>query len=84
MSGTLRESEAQPEGVRAVSLSPVVRSSCPIGGVPLRGRQRACSGKCRAALSRQRRGDDLALVEESLTRALTRVRALRGASKDCA
>jgi predicted nucleic acid-binding Zn ribbon protein len=57
---------------------------CPVCGVPLTGRQQACSAKCRAAKSRQARGDALAVVEEQLTRALARVRVLRGAAKDCA
>jgi ribosomal protein L24E len=37
-----------------------------------------CSAKCRKLAWQRRRGDDLAVVEEQLTRALTRVRALRG------
>ena len=45
---------------------------------PKNSRGRFCSGKCRkAAWSRQRK-DDLVLVEEQLTRALTRLQALRG------
>lgn len=55
---------------------------CPICGTPLTGRQAACSAKCRAAKSRQRRGDELALVEETLTRALVRIRRLRVGGKD--
>ena len=43
-----------PQSARALSLPPVVRS-CPICGTPLTGRQKACSGKCRAALSRRKR-----------------------------
>jgi hypothetical protein len=41
-------------------------------------RTSASSDECRAAQRRRKRGDDLALVEESLTRALTRIQALRG------
>ena len=38
----------------------------------------ACSDRCRAALSRRNRGNELASLEEQPIRALTRVRALRG------
>ena len=55
---------------------------CPVCGTPLTGRQQACSAKCRAAKSRRNRGDELALLEENLTRALVRVRRLRVGGKD--
>jgi predicted nucleic acid-binding Zn ribbon protein len=42
------------ETARALSPAPVVRS-CPACGAELTGRQKCCSGKCRAALSRRRR-----------------------------
>jgi len=54
----------------------VVASSgtCPICGTPLTGRQKACSGKCRAALSRRRKAEGQAhrdrRVRELLERAL--------------
>lgn len=52
---------------------------CSVCGGAMPGRRTsACSDKFRAAKRRWKRGDDLALVEESLTRAVTRVRALRG------
>lgn len=54
---------------------------CPICGKPLTGRQRtACSDRHRAALSRRKWKEDLAMVEEQLARALTRVRTLRGST----
>ncbi|MBI4560549.1 MAG: DUF2116 family Zn-ribbon domain-containing protein [Candidatus Rokubacteria bacterium] len=34
--------------------------ACPVCGKPLTGRQQACSGKCRAILSRQQRAEKLA------------------------
>jgi len=40
-------------------------------------RGRFCSGKCRAAAWQRKRSEDLALVEEDLTRTLARVRGLR-------
>ena len=43
-------------------------------------RRRFCSTKCRAAAWQVNRADDLAVVEDQLARALTRVRALRGAA----
>ncbi len=42
-------------------------------------RRRFCSAKCRAAAWQQQRGDELARVEETLLRALARLRALRRA-----
>jgi predicted nucleic acid-binding Zn ribbon protein len=50
--------EVPPEAARALVGAPVGESrGCPAAGcgAPLVGRQRACSGKCRAALSRARR-----------------------------
>lgn len=41
--------KVSPEAARAL-----VVGSCPACGERLSGRQRACSGKCRAVLSRQR------------------------------
>jgi predicted nucleic acid-binding Zn ribbon protein len=35
---------------------------CPGCGQPLSGRQQACSGKCRAKLSRDRRRDELRVL----------------------
>jgi hypothetical protein len=43
-------------------------------------RRQFCSAKCRAAAWQLKRSDELAMVEEQLARALTRVRALRGAA----
>ena len=40
-------------------------------------RRQFCTAKCRKAAGQRKRQDDLALVEEQLTRALTRMRALR-------
>ena len=47
-------------------------------------RRRYCSAKCRAAAWQRARGAELALVEENLTRALTRVRRLRVGGKNSA
>ena len=46
-----------PRSARALPGAPVVSSPgvCPGCGKALTGRQKCCSGKCRAALSRQRR-----------------------------
>jgi hypothetical protein len=41
-------------------------------------RGRFCSAKCRKAAWQASRKRELTLVEEQLTRALTRIRALRG------
>jgi len=41
-------------------------------------RRQFCSDKCRMAAWSRKRNDHLALVEEQLTRALMRVRALQG------
>ena len=40
--------------------------ACPGCGRPLTGRQGACSGKCRAALSRRRKARELRLVLEEV------------------
>ena len=45
---------------------------------PKNSRGRFCSAKCRKAAWQRKRVDDLAMVEDQLTRALTRVQALRG------
>jgi hypothetical protein len=45
---------------------------------PKNQRRRFCSNRYRSAAWQSKRKDALALVEEQLTRALTRVRALRG------
>jgi predicted nucleic acid-binding Zn ribbon protein len=73
-----KESERAAVAARGAA---VVASSrpCPVCGEPMTGRRTsACSDKCRAAKSRRRRGADLALVEDALTRVLMRVRTLRG------
>ncbi len=41
-------------------------------------RRRFCDAKCRKAAWQRKRETDLAAVEEQLSRALSRVRALRG------
>jgi predicted nucleic acid-binding Zn ribbon protein len=48
-----------PDSVRAPASGGVVASRrCPIcGQTPLTGRQEVCSGRCRAARSRQRKAD---------------------------
>jgi predicted nucleic acid-binding Zn ribbon protein len=80
----MRASSVDSEAERAAPSAPgtdVVGSArrCPVCGQPMTGRKTsACSDRCRAAKSRQRRGDNLALVEEQLMRALSRVRTLRG------
>ena len=50
-------SEKSERAPRSASPRGVVGSprTCPICGTPLKGRQEACSGKCRAAKSRQSR-----------------------------
>jgi len=80
MSTTCSASESERAAVAARGEGVVASSrSCPVCGEPMTGRKTsACSDKCRAAKSRRKRGDDLALVEESLSRVLARVQALRG------
>ncbi len=60
--------EVQPQAARA----PVVGSSeaCPFCGKPLTGRQRLCSGRCRAALSRQRRAEVLRARDQEVAELL--------------
>jgi predicted nucleic acid-binding Zn ribbon protein len=55
MSEALTTPEGRTEAARALSMSPGVE--CPACGGPLTGRQRACSGKCRAELSRRRHAE---------------------------
>jgi predicted nucleic acid-binding Zn ribbon protein len=43
---------------------------CPACAKPLSGRQRACSGKCRAKLSRQRKTDELRVLARAARLAL--------------
>ena len=57
--GTVQpDRQVSPEAVRALVTGHGVDSAqrlCPVCRAQLTGRQRACSGKCRAALSRWRR-----------------------------
>jgi len=57
MSESSSSPDRQPQGARALLAGIVVATpgQCPICGAPLHGRQKCCSGKCRAALSRRRR-----------------------------
>jgi len=48
-------------------------------GNPLFGRQRACSGKCRAKLSRQRKADELRVLARA---ARQEIEALEQRSED--
>ena len=52
---------------------------CEADFTPKNSRGRFCSARCRKAAWQRHRQDALASVEEQLTRALARVRALRGA-----
>ena len=80
----MHDASSEKKTERAAVSGPVVAfrdaiRPCPVCGAAMTRRQTsACSDRCRAAKSRRKRGDDLALVEESLTRALSRVRVLRG------
>jgi predicted nucleic acid-binding Zn ribbon protein len=50
--------DVSPEAARAlVGASQVASRACPICRAALQGRQTSCSGKCRAALSRQRQAE---------------------------
>jgi predicted nucleic acid-binding Zn ribbon protein len=49
--------ERRPEAARALVAGS--ERECPGCGNPLAGQQKACSGKCRAKLSRQRKADEL-------------------------
>jgi hypothetical protein len=55
---------------------------CEAEFTPKRTTGKYCSTRCRAAAWQRQRNDELALVEEQLSRALTRVRVLRGTAKD--
>ncbi len=57
---------------------------CDAEFTPKRPTGKYCSPRCRSAAWQRNRADTLAVVEDQLTRALTRVRALRGNPKDCA
>ena len=63
---------------RVVVASP---GCCPICGRPLRGRQRCCSGRCRAALSRRRRipvkAEDLRGLRVLVTETVERVSEIK-------
>ena len=47
-----------------------VRRQCPGCGQALTARQRACSGRCRAKLSRQRKADELRVLALAARQAL--------------
>lgn len=69
--GALASDDPRPsssvEGVGESARAPLEGRSCDDCGRPLKGRQRrACSGRCRAALSRRRRAEE---IREALTRA---------------
>jgi predicted nucleic acid-binding Zn ribbon protein len=72
------------ESERAASSAPVIPfceviRPCPVCGQAMTGRQTsACSNRCRAAKNHRKQLDALAIVEDQLTRALTRVGTLRG------
>lgn len=51
---------------------------CDAEFTPKRTTGRFCSAKCRAAAWQRKREAELTTLEEQLTRAVTRVRALRG------
>jgi hypothetical protein len=82
----LAPGDGQPESERAGVSALVVASAEAFRPFPacshaMTGRKiSACSDRCRAALSRRNRGNELASLEEQLIRALTRVRALRGST----
>jgi predicted nucleic acid-binding Zn ribbon protein len=74
------KSQEQPESARALSRSPMI-PSCPICGAGLTGRKRACSARCRAALSRRRKVETLAIRERrmrELVKILAKEVGLRG------
>jgi len=63
----------------------MVRSPCPICQTPMTGRKRsACSGKCRAALSRKRREEALLLAVLHVESGLARLRSLIGGEEETA
>ena len=79
----MREPYSDSESERAALAQPgryvvACQQPCRVCGQAMTGRKTsACSDTCRAAKSRRKRGDELALVEDQLNRALTRVRVLR-------
>jgi predicted nucleic acid-binding Zn ribbon protein len=58
------EPKSSPAGVRAPGAGS--ERQCPACGAPLTGAQRACSGRCRAILSRQRREQARRDLEQEL------------------
>ena len=82
MSLTGQGPKVSPEAERALPSGILVNSpgACPGCGGPLKGRQKACSAKCRARLSRARREGDRArevdLAVNLLEQAITRLRRI--------
>jgi predicted nucleic acid-binding Zn ribbon protein len=58
----LRVRRPNPRSEAARALLAGAERECPGCGKPLTDRQRACSGRCRAKLSRARRGDELRVL----------------------
>ncbi len=59
--------EVSPPSARALSMATLVDSrGCPLCGNALKGRQRLCSGVCRAKLSRQKKATQQAQRDRRL------------------
>lgn len=56
------DSMPEPRSEAARALVAGSGGECPGCGMPLAGQQKACSGKCRARLSRQRKADELRVL----------------------
>jgi len=81
MIGTSPTAQVAPEAARAlVEGSPVNAGErlCPICGKPLRPRQRVCSGRCRAELSRRRQAQARQARDEQVRALLLAALALMG------
>jgi predicted nucleic acid-binding Zn ribbon protein len=78
---TARIAQGPSEAARAlVEGSPAGSSerTCPICGKPLRPRQRVCSGRCRAELSRRRQAEARQARDEQVRALLLAALALMG------
>ncbi|GEM_PF-735477 len=83
MPSIVQEPKDQGKCARALLGAPVVASpgKCPICGKTLKGRQRVCSGKCRATMSRRRRipvkAEDLRDLRALVTSTMERVTEIK-------
>ena len=71
--------ELSPQAARALATGSLVASrGCPICGKSLTGRQQVCSGKCRAARSRQKKAEEQAQRDRRLRELLNEALGMLG------